>query len=812
MYMEEAGHDREADGGGESSGAAGGDRAAGRPVYIFGSTGDGHGSPAAIAGAKAGQVTPGAAKGGSAHDRAQEHPQAAQLATYSPSPDYDSCRSLINSYFYQITMGCGTVHCTNRNCFSSPDGPRLDPTSAALLAVKLAQSTTHFLCAGAAIIIPESLQWVQLPANNDIIPLKRLFEAASQRSNVQAQVEVAATLRRCLSSPECLCWSFLRDGKPCRATELTSGIDYGAVEEAYATLLQSRTPLAIVNAQGELTDSTLTDVVAASFEQLFKGAVVPAFGAGAPHRFEPLRVFMLVLLWPGLMEPEHHNTIFKKLCSGMNCLSQEQRETLQEWLREVKAPMLRDAIVAFQQFITIYVNEYRCIDDHVASATKVLGILWRSNRDSKRVCYKEFYNDAINELVDFTEDFSRWKDTQRCSFSFCAHPFVLDPGTKSKLLQLDANNQMRSQIRGALFRSIFGGNECPYLILRVRRENLIRDTLLQISALHNQQEDLKKPLKVIFKGEEGIDEGGVQKEFFQLIVRQMFDLNYGMFTYDEESHCFWFSATALENAREFNLIGKVFGLAIYNSVILDVHFPMVVYRKLMGCKPTLQDLHDCNPQLARGLQMMLEFDGDVEETFARTFVVSYEEYGTVKTHPLKPGGDDTPVTNQNRHEYVELYIQYLLEDSISLQFSAFAEGFHEVCGGPALRMFIPEELELLICGNPSLDFLALEEVASTEDGYTRDHPVIVNFWKVVHSMTLEEKKRLLFFCTGSDRSPIRGLGSMTFIISRNGPDSDRLPTAHTCFNHLLLPEYRDLETLRRCLMTAINNSEGFGLM
>ena len=48
-----------------------------------------------------------------------------------------------------------------------------------------------------------------------------------------------------------------------------------------------------------------------------------------------------------------------------------------------------------------------------------------------------------------------------------------------------------------------------------------------------------------------------------------------------------------------------------------------------------------------------------------------------------------------------------------IQFGAFAEGFHEVCGGPALRMFIPEELELLICGNPSLDFLALEEVTST---------------------------------------------------------------------------------------------------
>ena len=58
----------------------------------------------------------------------------------------------------------------------------------ALLAVKLAQSTTHFLCAGAAITIPQSLQWVEKPANADVYPLKRLLSSALERSNVQAQV------------------------------------------------------------------------------------------------------------------------------------------------------------------------------------------------------------------------------------------------------------------------------------------------------------------------------------------------------------------------------------------------------------------------------------------------------------------------------------------------------------------------------------------------------------------------------------------------------------------------------------------------
>jgi ubiquitin-protein ligase E3 A len=79
-------------------------------------------------------------------------------------------------------------------------------------------------------------------------------------------------------------------------------------------------------------------------------------------------------------------------------------------------------------------------------------------------------------------------------------------------------------------------------------------------------------------------------------------------------------------------------------------------------------------------------------------------------------------------------------------------------------------------------------------------------------MTLEQKKRLLFFSTGSDRAPIGGLGSLPFVITRHGEDSDRLPSAHTCFNHLLLPEYKTKEKLQDRLLAAIDNAEGFGML
>lgn len=68
-----------------------------------------------------------------------------------------------------------------------------------------------------------------------------------------------------------------------------------------------------------------------------------------------------------------------------------------------------------------------------------------------------------------------------------------------------------------------------------------------------------------------------------------------MFTYDEATKLFWFNPSSFETEGQFTLIGIVLGLAIYNNCILDVHFPMVVYRKLMGKKGTFCDLGDSHP-------------------------------------------------------------------------------------------------------------------------------------------------------------------------------------------------------------------------
>lgn len=134
-----------------------------------------------------------------------------------------------------------------------------------------------------------------------------------------------------------------------------------------------------------------------------------------------------------------------------------------------------------------------------------------------------------------------------------------------------------------------------------------------------------------------------------------------------------------------------------------------------------------------------------------------------------------------------------------------------MCDVTCLKLFHPEELELLICGSPLIDFTCIEESSTYENGFCKTHPTILAFWDIVHDMNEKDKKCLLSFVTGSDRVPLKGLSNVAFQIIKHGEDSDKLPTALTCFNQLMLPEYRSKDKLRSRLFVAIQNSKGFGL-
>ncbi|XP_066246881.1 ubiquitin-protein ligase E3A isoform X2 [Euwallacea similis] len=468
-----------------------------------------------------------------------------------------------------------------------------------------------------------------------------------------------------------------------------------------------------------------------------------------------------------------------------------------------------------ESFLAVKLNKSIAPEDALA---KVLGVHILDCR-KPHLPYSEFYNEPLSDMVEMDRDFANFKSELGIfsgKFSFMNYPFILTPATKTMGLYFDNRIRMYSERRISILQAVTGQPSNPYLRLKVRRDNIIDDALVELEMISMENpNDLKKQLVVEFEGEQGIDEGGVSKEFFQLVIEEIFNPDYAMFTVQNETQTVWFNPTSFESTAQFTLIGIVLGLAIYNNIILAVNFPMVLYRKLMGRQGSFEDLVDWNPVLYNSLKQMLEYTGaDLEEVFMQTFRISYQDvFGTIINYDLKDKGEKIPVTQENKYEFVDLYADFLLNKAVEKQFRAFYKGFQMVVDeSPLDQLFRPEEIELLICGSKNFDFDELESSTEYDGGYTNDSQVIKDFWSEVHALSMEDKRKLLQFTTGSDRVPIGGLSRLKLVIARNGPDSDRLPTAHTCFNVLLLPEYSSREKLKDRLVKAINYSKGFGML
>lgn len=196
--------------------------------------------------------------------------------------------------------------------------------------------------------------------------------------------------------------------------------------------------------------------------------------------------------------------------------------------------------------------------------------------------------------------------------------------------------------------------------------------------------------------------------------------------------------------------------------------------------------------------------------------VSHEVDFEVTNHDLIHKAGSVAVTGENRDHFVQKYVDFLLTERIGPQFEAFETGFYRVCDSSLMTMFkcCPSELEEVVCGSQTRDFEELRR-STVYEGHLVDGDTdfIKWFWEVVMSFGETKQRQLLQFVTGNDRAPVGGLGSLVpqFKIVKNGEHSNRLPTAHVCFNVLLLPAYSNKEFLADRLAKAIENDQGFGL-
>lgn len=581
-----------------------------------------------------------------------------------------------------------------------------------------------------------------------------------------------------------------------------SAIDMNDVRDSYRLILSM--PVNVIRAMMSATD------------RLLRRPSLPL------RRMVDIKFLLIILENPLLSqhnfpaETKYHHNLLKRVFGIISCLNNECHHALVNWFSRYPPKRFSSKIELIQVFLSHRLSRARRSplplpaayesDWKIASASRVMALFFAANNQHNKVPICAFYN-TMTDCINLMDDFESWQ-SRSGKFAFCQYPFLLSMGSKMKILESDAKQQMETKWREAFFNMLFHQKaSMPYLILRVRREYLIEDSLRQLAQ---NKLDLKKSLRIEFMGEDGVDAGGLRKEWFLLLVRSLFDVQYGMFTFDEDSNLCWFNPASFENTDQFFLVGIVLGLAIYNSTILDVHLPLACYKKLLNMPVDLSDLESFRPTLKRGFEQLLNFEGDVENVFCRSFVAEIDTFGERQCIPLVPNGDKVMVTQANKGEFVALYTDFLLNKSVEKQFGAFKRGFYHVCGGNALSLFKPEEIELLIRGSD--EPLEIDDLkGQTEyDGFDEEEETIIHFWDIMKSMEPTMQRKLLMFVTGSDRIPATGATQMKLKISCGyDGDSDRLPSAHTCFNQLILYKYKTKEKMQKMLLTAIQESQGF---
>ncbi|KAG4029287.1 hypothetical protein MFRU_016g00450 [Monilinia fructicola] len=363
-----------------------------------------------------------------------------------------------------------------------------------------------------------------------------------------------------------------------------------------------------------------------------------------------------------------------------------------------------------------------------------------------------------------------------------------------------------------------GSRAVPPLQLSVRREQVFHDSF---KSLYFQTPDQMKygKLSIRFHGEEGVDAGGVTREWFQVLSRQMFDPGYALFipvSSDRTTfHPNQLSSINEEHLMFFKFIGRIIGKALYEGRVLDCHFSRAVYKRILGKAVSVKDMESLDPDYYKSLIWMLE--NDITDIITETFSVDNDKFGVVETIDFIEDGRNVAVTEENKHEYVRLMVEWKLTGSVKAQLDEFLKGFHDIIPAELVSIFNEQELELLISGLPEID---VDDWKSNTEyhNYSASSPQIQWFWRAIRSFDKEERAKLLQFVTGTSKVPLNGFkelegmnGFSRFNIHRDYGNKERLPSSHTCFNQLDLPEYESYETLRAQVLTAITaGSEYFG--
>lgn len=364
----------------------------------------------------------------------------------------------------------------------------------------------------------------------------------------------------------------------------------------------------------------------------------------------------------------------------------------------------------------------------------------------------------------------------------------------------------------------------------VYRENLLADA----EQIIEETAHMRAILEIQYSDEVGTGLGPTM-EFFSLISRELQKTELNLWRSPEviDDHIFasqgLFPAPLARNAKtsvvnkvksKFRFLGRLMAKCLMDSRLMDLHLSTVFYKWILGQEGSLgsEDLKNIDEDLARSYQQLENMIESVErgencEIEALDLNFTLPGYPEVE---LKKGGKDVIVSACNLKEYLDLLAYWTLVEGVQRQMEAFRDGFESVFPLSNLRIFYPEELDCVFCGDryTPWDYNMLVESSKTDHGYTHESQAVKFLFEILSSYGKDEQRKFLQFVTGSPRLPVGGFKTLNppltivrkTVISPEKAD-DFLPSVMTCVNYLKLPEYSCKEVMLEKLTLAANEGQ-----
>ncbi|XP_047451530.1 probable E3 ubiquitin-protein ligase HERC3 [Mugil cephalus] len=535
-----------------------------------------------------------------------------------------------------------------------------------------------------------------------------------------------------------------------------------------------------------------------------------------PVGVEGLRIYLLLTEFLHVIQKRkglQSSKLAEEIAAAAQRLSPESLQIIVEWWSALSPSVMVRHVEVWKNALSGILMSNQLSRNTVSNLLLILHNMHNAN-ERKKIPEASFCSEINQNFLNM--DLQRWRNSSRDGTQvvndpplllLCSSAYLLD--LKSKIWVLQTNNnwtQGEHQQPIMPFPWNWGCEPEQFFQLNLRRESLLEETFAQLAAA--PPNTMKKPLMVFFDGDTAVSQVYRRDFFHQLFHDNMFLLKTEMFMFNDSKTLAWFPSREPtdELQRKLYVFGLLCGLALYNSVIIQLPFPLALFKKLLNVEPTLEDMMEFNPSVGQALQYILDHEDD---DLGMCFTIDWDKT-EVKLDPQNPG---KPVTSENKKEFVDAYVNYAFNTSVERVYQEFERGFFQVCDRHLLKLFRPEELQGVLVGKDDYDWEKMKRNTAYKWPYNNNHPTILMFWEVFDELSEDHKKKLFLFVTGFKRVPILGMDQILMTVRKcrvqSSSHDQHCPQALTCYSYLDLPSYSTREIMKEKLIEALESKRGF---